>query len=182
MQRTKIIPFLLLCALAAFGEKQAGDADLFGADTPKAPPEAEVQLRMGTAYYAEKKFEKAVVCYRKASELGNAKAQFNLGSCYMTGTGVKQNLPKAIEWLRKAADQGVTNAYRPLGICHYQTEAYPEAYAWALAAESAGDAQLKKQLAEALPDTTSDEGMQLFKAWKAKQKPAPKLPPKTTDG
>lgn len=179
MQLKKTIPLLLLCALAAYGETQTdGKEDLFGADTSKAPPEAEVQLWKGAAFFAEKKFGKAVACYRKSAELGNAKAQFNLGSCYMAGTGVQQNLPKAIEWLRKAADQGVTKAYYPLGICRYQTEAYAEAYVWALAAEAAGDARLKTQLEGALPDSVRDEGMRLFKAWKAKQKkPAPKTPP-----
>ena len=181
MQLTKIIPLLVLCALACPDGLRA-DEDLFGADTRKAPPEAEAQLLKGATYYAEKKFEEAAVCYRKAAELGNAKAQFNLGSCYMAGTGVKQNLPKAIEWLRKAADQGVTKAYYPLGICHYQTEAYPEAYAWALAAGATGDERLKTQLEGALPDTTREEGMQIFKDWKVKQaKPAPKPLPQGTN-
>ena len=37
------------------------------------------------------------------AEQGNAKAQFNLGACYYTGDGVKQDYKKALEWYFKAA-------------------------------------------------------------------------------
>ena len=35
-------------------------------------------------------------------------AQFNLGGCYVVGEGVKPDKTEAIKWLRKAAEQDIT--------------------------------------------------------------------------
>ena len=51
-------------------------------------------------------YAQAVRWYRRAAEQGNAQAQYNLGSLYEAGNGVKKDLGKAIEWFRKAAKQG----------------------------------------------------------------------------
>lgn len=40
------------------------------------------------------KYQKAIKCWKKASEMGNAKACFNLGLCYEIGTGTVQSLEK----------------------------------------------------------------------------------------
>lgn len=78
--------------------------------------------------------------------MGHARAQFNLGTCYMNGTGVEQNDREAARWFRKAADQDVKEACFPLGLCYYNLEQYTEAYAWALFAEANGDPRLKDML------------------------------------
>jgi TPR repeat protein len=44
--------------------------------------------------------------FRKAAEQGNALAQYNLGCCYLSGEGVKEDLVQAVAWFRKAAEQG----------------------------------------------------------------------------
>ena len=46
--------------------------------------------------------------YRKAAEQGNAGGQLNLGLCYEKGEGVKPDKTEAIKWLRKAAEQDIT--------------------------------------------------------------------------
>lgn len=41
---------------------------------------------------------------------GDAVAQLNLGAAYDNGLGVERDVDKAIEWYRKAADQGLAEA------------------------------------------------------------------------
>jgi len=48
----------------------------------------------------------AVSWYRKAAELGQADAQYNLGSCYDAGVGVETDKAEAKSWYQKAANQG----------------------------------------------------------------------------
>ena len=38
---------------------------------------------------------------------GNAQAQFNLGKMYAKGQGVRQDDAQAVQWFRKAAEQGL---------------------------------------------------------------------------
>jgi TPR repeat protein len=48
----------------------------------------------------------AVSWYRKAADLGQADAQYNLGSCYDAGVGVETDKVEAKSWYQKAANQG----------------------------------------------------------------------------
>ena len=47
----------------------------------------------------------------QAAEQGNAQAQFNLGWMYANGEGVRQDPVQAVQWYRKAAEQGLGNAH-----------------------------------------------------------------------
>jgi TPR repeat protein len=49
------------------------------------------------------------------AQAGDAKAQFDLANAYNTGKGVPLDRAKAIEWLRKSADQGYAGAQVTLG-------------------------------------------------------------------
>ncbi|MGN6843432.1 tetratricopeptide repeat protein, partial [Neisseria sp. P0021.S006] len=42
----------------------------------------------------------------QAAEQGNAKAQFSLGKMYYKGEGVRQDYAQAVQWYRRAAEQG----------------------------------------------------------------------------
>ena len=53
---------------------------------------------------------KAAAWFRKAADLGLARAEAALAGCYGTGQGVEQNYSLAADWGRKAADQGDTTA------------------------------------------------------------------------
>ncbi len=57
----------------------------------------------------------AVKWWIKASELGHAEAQYNLGVCYHEGWGVAQSYEKAFHWYQKAADQGDGEAQFDIG-------------------------------------------------------------------
>ena len=46
----------------------------------------------------------------KMAELGDAEAQYNVGSCYQYGYGVEQNQKRALKWYKKAARRGLFEA------------------------------------------------------------------------
>jgi TPR repeat protein len=55
---------------------------------------------------------------RKKAEAGDAKAQFDIGSMYENGSGVKQDYAEAAKWYRRAAERGDARAQYNLGIFH----------------------------------------------------------------
>ena len=52
---------------------------------------------------------------REASE-GEATAQYNLGVCFMNGTGVAKDEGKAVQYYKMAADQGDAQAQAVFGL------------------------------------------------------------------
>ena len=55
---------------------------------------------------------------QKSANQGDANAQFSLGYLYSQGEEVVQDYAKALEWYRKAADQGNNVAQLFLGISY----------------------------------------------------------------
>ena len=85
------------------------------------------QWAMGVAYghgkYGLKKNEKrAVQYYEKSAALGHAEAQYNLGSCFRSGTGAKMDKKKALKYFTQSSEQGNAEAHNTCGIMHYQGE------------------------------------------------------------
>ena len=54
--------------------------------------------------------EKAVYWFTRLAELDNAFAQFNLGLHYAKGFGIERNFEAAVNWLKKAAENGDDDA------------------------------------------------------------------------
>ena len=65
-------------------------------------------LRMAIMYnYGKggpKDYQKAMDCYKKASEYGYYDAHYGIGCLYMNGFGVKQDYQQALRWLAVAAE------------------------------------------------------------------------------
>lgn len=61
---------------------------------------------LGASAYRAKEHAKAIEWWKKASALGSSNASFDLGSLYEKGEGVPVNLPEALRWYEKAAEQG----------------------------------------------------------------------------
>lgn len=90
------------------------------------------------------------VCADPATLLQMARAdvlepcdQNNLGDLYYYGDGVARDHGEALNWFRRAADQGYADAQHNLGQMYFNGEGverdYVEAYAWlTLAAEDPG--------------------------------------------
>ena len=101
---------LTICSAAFFAgflrhSHASGDSG-FRVDADAESKRAEKLLEKGNTTFEAQKFESAVQYYPRAAELGNAEAQYKLGCCYETGTGVEQDLNEAEFWFRKAAEQG----------------------------------------------------------------------------
>lgn len=113
------------------------------------------QVRLGHCYYNGRgvlqDYAEAVRWYRQAAEkkniqveLGNKfvaledsgdlEAQNRLGICYYNGLGVPQNYTEAVQWFRKAAEEGLADAQYYLGKCYYDgqgvSQDYNEAIVW----------------------------------------------------
>lgn len=58
----------------------------------------------------QKEPEEAVRLFRKSAGFGYAPAQYMLGMCYKYGGGIDKDPAEYANWVRKAADQGETNA------------------------------------------------------------------------
>ena len=70
---------------------------------------AEAMDFIGSAYLrgaVVKRNPEIAVGYFKAAAPESAQAAFNLGQCYFGAQGTEQNIPKALEWWKKAADRG----------------------------------------------------------------------------
>lgn len=69
---------------------------------------------MGNWYMNQRNLEKALPYFKQASDLGEPAAEFALGYCYLSGTGVTRNLRKAQELLQRAAMKGQAEAEKVL--------------------------------------------------------------------
>jgi hypothetical protein len=69
---------------------------------------------------------------RRQAEAGNANAQFNIGSMYENGSGVKQDYAEAAKWYRKAAKRGDVSAQDNLGIMTQNGWGVPQDHAEAV--------------------------------------------------
>ena len=93
--------------------------------------------------------------YKKAAELGNAYAQFNLAELYRTGRVTSKNPDKALYWYRRSADQGTVKAMRKLATIHDkgwlgQPVNKPLAREWARKADAA-EARQRREATESDP-------------------------------
>ena len=70
--------------------------------------------QQGEQYYSNQEYGKAVECFRRSAELGDAEGQYGLGVCYAEGTGVEKNEQEAVKWYRKAAEWGDAAAQKHL--------------------------------------------------------------------
>ncbi len=65
-------------------------------------------------------------------EMDTAMAQYRLGIRYYNGQDVSQNYAKALNWLRKAAEQGHVKAQSHLGDMYHKGEGVPQDHAEAI--------------------------------------------------
>ena len=94
--------------------------------------DAEAQYWLGVDYEANDNFAQAVKWYRRAAVQGEARAQYELGTCLRLGQGVPQDYAEAANWYRMAAEQGNASAQCDLGVCYEQGLGVPQDYAEAV--------------------------------------------------
>ena len=95
-------------------------------------------------------FAKDISELKRAAELGDAEAQYNLGVCYDFAKGVEKNLQEAVKWYRKAAEQGNDSAQLNLGYSYDFGEGVIQnkikAYAWYALASKNGNEKASKNM------------------------------------
>ncbi len=78
-------------------------------------------VKDGVDAWSRGEYDVAVREWRPEALNGNADAQFNLGQAYKLGRGVEANLNTALDWYKRAADQGHLQAGDSYGhLLHYQ--------------------------------------------------------------
>ena len=63
--------------------------------------------------------------YTLAAESGHSKAQYNLGMCYESGKGIKQDMVSAVRWYTEAANNKHPKAANNLGVCYQARRCLP---------------------------------------------------------
>ncbi len=106
----------------------------------------------GQAYEKNKQFDKAESSYRLAADKGFFRAQTNLGTLYLNGTGVKQDKKEAYYWLLQSAKQNHAraqyNVARMLEKGDGVEKSLPEAFYWYQEASKQGIAEATKKVQE----------------------------------
>ncbi len=88
---------------------------------------------------------------RAEADKGDAKARYELGRAFFSGTlGVVKDEAEAVKWFRKAAEQNVVDAQFSLGVCYDSGEGVAkdevEAYKWWLLAAGQGNDDAKHNM------------------------------------
>ena len=153
----------LLEAKAWYGKAAAqGDSDAqralerLSSSESKSPTQkyAEKSNDDGAAYlgtaledYNRGDYGQALFGFSVAARKGNALAQYMLGDCFSAGRGTKQDYAAALNWYRKAAEQGYLQAQIKLAAHYEEAKNYPEAVNWYRKAAKQGDAGAQNNLA-----------------------------------
>lgn len=91
-----------------------------------------------------------IVTLTLKAKSGEAEAQNALGEAYYDGKGVTENLPEAVKWFTRAAEQENAKAQYNLGICYYYgygvEENLKEAVKWYTRAAEQGNADAQNSL------------------------------------
>jgi hypothetical protein len=107
--------------------------------------------------------------------LSTAAAQSNLGAMYDKGEGVSQNYPKALNWYRKAADQGNSMAQYNIGFMYASGHGVQQddvtAHFWFSLSAAQGDEDAAKNrdlIERRMTPAQIAEAQKLLREWKPK--------------
>jgi TPR repeat protein len=123
---------------------------------------------------------KALHYYSAAASHGSAEAEYNIGTFYANGYGLKAaNMKEAMDWLTRAANQGLFAAQMDLAHMYMQNQppSYEDAYFWfAVAANSKDDqapqaATMRDRIGKALTGEQVAAQQVKAKAWRATPEP-----------
>lgn len=133
-RRNKLLIYSLLagCGLSLYGTAVRAD------------------VQAGVNAWSSGDYAAAVAEWRKPAIDGDADAQFNMGQAYKLGRGVDVNLDIALDWYRRAAEQGHIQAADAYGhLLHYQRRV-KEALPYLEASASRGEPRAQYLLATEL--------------------------------
>ena len=139
-----------VCFLTAFSVVQLFNGKKYAHENETVELDHTRLMDLGEQYLNKGDVERAVSCFKKSAEFGNAKAQRMLGVCYYVGEGIREDKQEAVKWYRLAADQGDAEAQWRLGDCYYVgkgiREDKREAVKWYRLAAGQGNAEAQRRL------------------------------------
>ena len=115
-----------VCFLTAFSVVQLFNGKKYAHENETVELDHTRLMDLGEQYLNKGDVERAVSCFKKSAEFGNAKAQRMLGDCYYFGTGIREDKQEAVKWFRLAAEQGDAEALFCLGGSYYFGEGIRE--------------------------------------------------------
>ncbi|MDR1936238.1 MAG: sel1 repeat family protein [Candidatus Accumulibacter sp.] len=87
---------------------------------------ADQEVFLAQDTYRKKKYAEAFESYKKAADLGNPTACFQLGIMYENGEGVNKNINEAIKWYEKAMSKGSATGAGQLANLFYDGTSVPK--------------------------------------------------------
>ena len=109
---------------------------------------------------------------RAGADKGDAKAQYELGRAFFSGTlGVAKDEAEAVKWFRKAAEQNVADAQFSLGVCYANgqgvTEDDAESVKWfrKAAEQNLADAQYNLGVCYDSGEGVAKDEVEAYKWW-----------------
>src|SRR4029450_5307336 len=109
---------------------------------------------------------------RAGADKGDAKARYELGRAFFSGTlGVAKDEAEAVKWFRKAAEQNVADAQFNLGVCYANgqgvTKDDAEAVKWfrKAAEQNLADAQYKRGVCYDSGEGVTKDEVEAYKWW-----------------
>jgi TPR repeat protein len=140
--------------------------------TENAIGDAQKIYQEGVDAYQSGKFTVAADKFKALAEMGDASAQFNLGSLYRQGQGLPQDDKQAVAWWTKAAEQGHTDAQDNLGLRYAKGEGVEQdvvqAYKWFSIAgmnKNVSAAANAKVMASKMTPEKIEQAQSLAKEW-----------------
>jgi uncharacterized protein len=114
-------------------------------------PVKEGSLADAVTHYTKGRFNEAFVLFEDLAHAGDQHAQAWIAALYANGEGVPADLPRAIEWYKRAAIQGHTQAQTNLGAmmlsAHEALQNEVEGVRWITIAAENGDPFAQANLA-----------------------------------
>ena len=103
----------------------------------------ESEFSAGAKAFGRKEYAIALPHFLKAANLGDAQAQYNVGTIYVQGLGVVRNDDEALKWFLLASEQGFPLAQSNLGWMYEQGFGSPQnvllAFMWGTLGARSGD-------------------------------------------
>jgi clan AA aspartic protease (TIGR02281 family) len=100
--------------------------------------------------YNQRDYATALQLFQQSADKGSAIAQFNVGTMYANGQGVRQNYGEAVKWYGLAANQGSADAQYNLALLYANGQGvrqnYVLAYKWFSLSAAQGSTEAVKGL------------------------------------
>jgi TPR repeat protein len=109
---------LFLAAIFAMGLGVASADEIreFAGKRVAADAQSDALVQRGSQFVTQQNYAQALPLLLESAKRGNSRAQALLGNMYGDGRGVPQDFGQAMEWYRKAAEQGHRFAQYSLGL------------------------------------------------------------------